>query len=352
MATTLDSTTNGEVPRFELTKPVSYQFETEEGNIRIDILTDETVWAPHSAPYIIQEVIRSEEYLSFKNNSVVDLGCGTGILGIAALLMGATHVYFLDNNPSALLNTEINLRFNGISPDRYTIIHSDVLSSLPQDNKYDVVIGNLPMNPEGVKIKNAAFRSNQNGDGRYVQSKLIEQAPKFLNPGGKIIFSASSRQNLVETISDLEDLFGKNSWRIINQSQYNNSVPYFLGMNEALSMDYHGPYIDKWDGQTINDGIVRIFFEDEFGRPYFEFESGRVRTVIFYSDIKGDGIYEPIKMKINGDKIPKFFKVEADGSSTLIEFTGNVPSFDPTNRYHNYCLFSATYDPSNLIQEA
>lgn len=47
--------------------------------------------------------------------SVIDYGCGSGILGIAALKLGAAHVWAVDLDPQALLATRDNASANGVS---------------------------------------------------------------------------------------------------------------------------------------------------------------------------------------------------------------------------------------------
>jgi ribosomal protein L11 methyltransferase len=49
------------------------------------------------------------------DRSVIDYGCGSGILGIAALKMGAAHVTAVDLDPQALLATRENALRNGVS---------------------------------------------------------------------------------------------------------------------------------------------------------------------------------------------------------------------------------------------
>ncbi len=44
-----------------------------------------------------------------KNKIVADLGCGNGILGIGALLLGAKKVFFVDTDSDAILTTKKNL---------------------------------------------------------------------------------------------------------------------------------------------------------------------------------------------------------------------------------------------------
>lgn len=49
-----------------------------------------------------------------KNKVVIDYGCGSGILGVAALLLGAKKVYATDIDPQAVLATRQNAELNGV----------------------------------------------------------------------------------------------------------------------------------------------------------------------------------------------------------------------------------------------
>jgi ribosomal protein L11 methyltransferase len=53
--------------------------------------------------------------LPVAGRSVIDYGCGSGILGIAALKLGAAHVWAVDLDPQALLATRTNATANGVS---------------------------------------------------------------------------------------------------------------------------------------------------------------------------------------------------------------------------------------------
>jgi ribosomal protein L11 methyltransferase len=53
--------------------------------------------------------------LPIMGRSVIDYGCGSGILGIAALKLGAAHVWAVDLDPQALLATRDNAMRNGVS---------------------------------------------------------------------------------------------------------------------------------------------------------------------------------------------------------------------------------------------
>ena len=59
--------------------------------------------------------------LELAGDSVVDFGCGSGILGIAALRLGAARLLAVDNDPQALAATADNATRNAIDPGSLTI---------------------------------------------------------------------------------------------------------------------------------------------------------------------------------------------------------------------------------------
>lgn len=52
---------------------------------------------------------------------LADIGCGSGILSIASLLLGAEAVYAVDTDPLAVRATETNRQLNNISPEELTV---------------------------------------------------------------------------------------------------------------------------------------------------------------------------------------------------------------------------------------
>ena len=73
------------------------------------------------------------------NKEVVDYGCGSGILAIAALKLGAAHAWGIDIDPRALTTSESNARRNVVS-DRYTACSGQ---TLPKHFNVDLVIANI-----------------------------------------------------------------------------------------------------------------------------------------------------------------------------------------------------------------
>lgn len=74
---------------------------------------------------------------------VVDYGCGSGILGIAALKSGARHVWAVDNDPQALVATEDNAQKNGIALSDLYPCEPDQLPPLAAD----LILANILAEP-------------------------------------------------------------------------------------------------------------------------------------------------------------------------------------------------------------
>jgi ribosomal protein L11 methyltransferase len=99
-----------------------------------------------------------------QNQSVIDYGCGSGILAIAAFKLGASELKSVDIDPQALVASKENARRNNIDPALLNI-------TLPEDFKsepVDLLIANILSGP------------------------LVRFAPKFsglVKPGGQILLS-------------------------------------------------------------------------------------------------------------------------------------------------------------------
>jgi ribosomal protein L11 methyltransferase len=74
--------------------------------------------------------------------SVLDYGCGSGLLGIAAVKLGARHVVGVDLDPQALTATLANAGENGVRPQLEAVL-PDAFRPAP----FDVVLANILSNP-------------------------------------------------------------------------------------------------------------------------------------------------------------------------------------------------------------
>ena len=76
-----------------------------------------------------------------------DLGCGSGILGIGALLLGSLECVGCDIDPKAPDVAYMNACLNGIGKDRYTVYAGDIISDVSLRKEcgsgYGLVIANI-----------------------------------------------------------------------------------------------------------------------------------------------------------------------------------------------------------------
>jgi ribosomal protein L11 methyltransferase len=79
-----------------------------------------------------------------KDKVVVDYGCGSGILGIAALLLGAKQVIAVDNDPQALIATVDNATRNNLDSNQ---ISTYLPGQAPEGLEADIVIANILAGP-------------------------------------------------------------------------------------------------------------------------------------------------------------------------------------------------------------
>lgn len=79
-----------------------------------------------------------------KNKTVIDYGCGSGILSLAALALEANHVYAVDHDDQALIATKNNAELNAFyHPDRLTVLPPKDCNNI----KADLIIANILANP-------------------------------------------------------------------------------------------------------------------------------------------------------------------------------------------------------------
>jgi ribosomal protein L11 methyltransferase len=78
----------------------------------------------------------------FDKKSVLDMGCGTGILAILAAIKGANPVLAIDNFPYAYENTVENIEKNNVTHIRAMLGDASLLG----DEKFDVILANITKN--------------------------------------------------------------------------------------------------------------------------------------------------------------------------------------------------------------
>ncbi len=111
------------------------------------------------------------------DTEILDVGCGSGILGMLALKFGAKHSVGTDLDPCAIDATHENMEVNGISRDQYEVMIGNIIDDKEiQDKvgyeKYDIVAANIladvliPLTP--------VILSHLKSGGIYITSGIID----------------------------------------------------------------------------------------------------------------------------------------------------------------------------------
>jgi len=125
-----------------------------------------------------------------KNDKVLDVGCGSGILSVISLLLGAEHVCALDVDPAgAVTATKKNAKLNPVDLNRLKVMAGDVLTQCDiraevKKSMYDLVVANIVSD---------------------VIIPLVPLVREFARPGGVFIASGIISDRLSEVLDAFEE---------------------------------------------------------------------------------------------------------------------------------------------------
>jgi ribosomal protein L11 methyltransferase len=77
--------------------------------------------------------------LDLQGTQVLDFGCGSGILGLAAAALGAESVLMTDNDPQALTAAADNTGKNGLQDK----VHIELAAKIEDSVRYDILLANI-----------------------------------------------------------------------------------------------------------------------------------------------------------------------------------------------------------------
>ena len=128
-----------------------------------------------------QLCIRQLKKYVTEDTEILDVGCGSGILGMLALKFGAKHSVGTDLDPCAIDATYENMDNNGISRDQYEVMIGNIIDDKEvQDKvgyeKYDIVAANI-LADVLVPLTPVMIHQLKKG-GIYITSGIIVEAVK------------------------------------------------------------------------------------------------------------------------------------------------------------------------------
>lgn len=125
-----------------------------------------------------QLCIRQIKKYVTEDTEILDVGCGSGILGMLALKFGAKHSTGTDLDPCAIDATHENMDVNGISRDQYRVMIGNIIDDKEvQDqvgyDRYDIVAANI-LTDVLVPLTPVILNHLKTG-GIYITSGIIEE---------------------------------------------------------------------------------------------------------------------------------------------------------------------------------
>lgn len=141
-------------------------------------------------------ILQAMSKMDFKGKSVADCGCGTGILGIFASMLGAQSVLAFDYDSCCVENTKTNMQLNNVANMNVQQAKLDILNG----KKFDCILANINKN---ILIENMEFLANAvNENGTLILSG-------FYSEDVDDIAKSASAHNLHNICNE-----SKNNWTI------------------------------------------------------------------------------------------------------------------------------------------
>lgn len=159
-----------------IVKPVWEDLKDNEGRIVFNINPGHVFGTGlHQTTQLCIENI--EKYVN--NESVVlDLGCGSGILSIISILLGAKSAFAIDIDENAVKVAYENAQINGISKEKYfvtsgNVVEDENINKEIGSNKYDIVLANIIA--DVICLISPVVPSKLKNDGVFIASGIIKE---------------------------------------------------------------------------------------------------------------------------------------------------------------------------------
>lgn len=138
------------------------------------------IYEPAEDSFLLEKEVRK----CSRGKKVLDVGCGSGILSLAAREGGAAEVLAVDINPEAVKE----IKKKGIEA-----IESDLFSAISPEEKFDLIVFNPPYLPYDAREDRESARITSGGKrGDEIIIRFLENAGEHLSKDGLILLLVSS----------------------------------------------------------------------------------------------------------------------------------------------------------------
>jgi release factor glutamine methyltransferase len=168
----------------------------------VRLVTLPGVFRPISDSHMLADVLRSETLTS--ESRALDVCTGSGLLALTAARRGVRDVTAIDVSRRSVLTVRLNARLNGV---RVRALRGSLFEPVAGE-RFDVITCNPPYVPaesDELPRRGPQRAWDAGRDGRVVLDQLLEQAPSYLRPGGRLLITHSSLLGVEPTERALAD---------------------------------------------------------------------------------------------------------------------------------------------------
>lgn len=154
----------------------------------------------------------------YRKKSVLDMGCGTGLLGILCAIQGASSVFFSDVNPVVVENVLLNTK--EMKLENIGVVSGDLFENIGK-KRFDVII----FNPPGFSGNALNYIEATLVSPNSLIDQFFAQAPNYLSETGRIIMPTSSLHDPERTPFTLAKKYGY-SYEVLDEHKTENATQY------------------------------------------------------------------------------------------------------------------------------
>ena len=183
------------------TKQILEDSKLEKEKYNVKVLSKNFIVHPNvfSPKYFNDTELFAKNIPINKNEEMLEIGPGTGIISIEAINKGAKNIIAVDINPDAVQNTKENIKLHDME-DRIEVRQGNLYEPIEKNEKFDTIFWNTPFGL--VEEVNLPDLEKAVYDPGYKSTEaFIKEAPKYLKENGKLLIGFSStlgKMNLLQ----------------------------------------------------------------------------------------------------------------------------------------------------------